>query len=477
MNNIEQLVKNASIILWACDFKGIITLQIGGNLEKLNMTQNFAVGSSIYEVLKGSEGFFEALKQSLEKKEKVEALYKCNGNYCQARISPTENGVIGVCSLETEKIVQDKINLINFNIESIQKHKEILAIFSHEMRTPLNGIIGILNLIKNDQPDLRYIDILQKNTDSMLNSLNDFLDFSKIENGKMEIEHKSFNLYKIIDDTILFFYASASKKEIKIKSNIIKLDKTKSFIGDENRIRQILNNLISNAIKFTPENGIINIDVNNIEYLFEICIIDSGKGISIENQNKLFKPYSQIENSPGTGLGLSICKNLIELMNGSIGYINDPSTFWIKIPLQKDDNIYTIPKNINNHQVGIIPKISIINKKVLLAEDDEINNLILCKYLYKLGFSNVISKKNGKDVLETLKKSVEKKEFFDYVLLDNKMPYLTGVEVSDIFSSIKTTEKVILVSGNIEITNDFLGIDSIIFKPYNINQIKKELNI
>ena len=483
MNNIEELVQRASIILWACDFNGIITLQIGGQLSNKKLPQNYAVGESIYNVLAGSEGFFEALKIGLEKKESVDALYKWDGNYCQTRISPTENGVIGVCSIENDKIILEKINTIDFAVASTEKFKkDYLAIISHEIRTPLNGITGILNLIKNESRDdssKKYIDVIQRSVDSLLILVNDLLDFSKMESGKMDIESKSFNLYNIINDITLIFYPNAIEKHIVINSNIDILQKDKLYLGDPKRITQILNNILSNAVKFTPEYGNINIEINQYIDSMKISIIDSGLGISEKDVDKLFKPYSQIGFQTGTGLGLSISKSLIELMKGTIGYSNNPSTFWIKLPLQ-EYNLNLVTNSADTSPVlspiiGPIPKINLrTNIKVLIAEDDRTNNLVLCRYLHRLGFLDVVSKKNGRDVYKALEDSVKTKTEFDYVLLDNKMPFMTGIEVSKKFLPLKTKEKIILVSGEEQDVKN-LGIDSVILKPYNIDEIEKQL--
>jgi CheY-like chemotaxis protein/anti-sigma regulatory factor (Ser/Thr protein kinase) len=472
MESIEEIVNKASIILWCCDFDGKILLQTGGGLDK----KNYSVGKSIYEVFDGSDGFFEAFQQVLDKKEKVEALYKWNGDYCQTRISYTKDKVIGVCSLETGKVIRDKINAIEFALASTEKFKnDYLAIISHEIRTPLNGITGVLRLIKNESKGYnaeKYIDIIQRSVDSLLALVNDILDFSKMENKKVEIENKSLNIYHIINDITLFFYASALEKNIEIKSNIKVLQKDEMYLGDQKRLTQVLNNLLSNAVKFTPENGNINIEISQNNSNTKISVIDSGLGVSEENIEKLFEPYSQIGFQVGTGLGLSICKSLMELMKGNITYTNNPSTFSIELPLQET---YFESKDDYLPIVGPIPKSQVKTMiRILIAEDDHINNLVLCRYLHRLGFLDVVSKKNGRDVYKALEDSVKTNKKFDYVLLDNKMPYMSGIEVSEKFLPLKTKEKFILVSGEYQETKTS-GIDSVILKPYNIEEIEKKL--
>jgi signal transduction histidine kinase len=190
--------------------------------------------------------------------------------------------------------------------------------------------MGILSLIKNETNE-GYINVIQTSVDSLLLLVNDLLDFSKMENRKMEIENIPFDLNNIIKDIMIIFSENAKEKNIKVTTN--KNNEKEFYLGDPKRITQIITNLMSNAIKFTGTNG--NIDINiekNENDNIIIKIIDSGLGISIENQDKLFKPYSQIGFHAGTGLGLSICKSLIDLMNGKIGYTNNPSTFWVELP-------------------------------------------------------------------------------------------------------------------------------------------------
>jgi signal transduction histidine kinase len=404
--SIEDLVKKASVILWACDINGIITLQIGGGLNNIGMVENFAVGKSIYELMKDSSGFLPALDIALKDDKKIEALYRFGNNYCKTRISPTENGVVGVCSLENQTIIQEQIKQIDTTVvQTEQFKKDYVAIISHEIRTPLNGITGILSLIKNETNE-GYINVIQRSVDSLLLLVNDLLDFSKMENNKMEIESIPFDLNNVIKDIMIIFLGNAREKNIRVTTNIS--NEKEFYLGDSKRITQIITNLMSNAIKFTETDGNIQIntgkgDNDNII----IKIIDSGLGISNENQCKLFKPYSQIGFHAGTGLGLSICKSLIDLMNGKIGYINNPSTFWVELPLIRYAN--EIPLFIP--QIGPLPLIDIkTNKSVLVVEDDHINNLVLCKYLLKLGFLNITSKRNGKDAFDTLQESVQNDE-------------------------------------------------------------------
>ena len=218
---------------------------------------------------------------------------------------------------------------------------------SHEIRTPMNGLIGVLHIMDSSTPkeNEKYLRIAQKSANDLLNLINDILDFSKIESGKIRFNNQRFAIHELIEDSVEAHANSAYQKGLNVIT-IIPPSAATDYLGDKNRLRQVLSNLISNAVKFT-ESGEIEVGVrnNSTENKFiELYVKDSGIGIDLDSQDKLFQPFTQANASTtrqfgGTGLGLSICKSIISNINGEIGIESDPgngSTFWVRIPHQED---------------------------------------------------------------------------------------------------------------------------------------------
>lgn len=207
-----------------------------------------------------------------------------------------------------------------------------IASMSHEIRTPMNGVLGFLDLIEQEAYETReelknFVSKARSAAESLLDIINNILDISKIESGKMELEEIEFSLREVLDESVSIVSALAGEKKLSINMNIDPLVPL-ILVGDPVRLRQIFSNLLSNAIKFTPK-GEINIEISLREIEEEFAVIycsvqDTGIGIPAEKLDLLFKPYSQIDSSytrtyGGSGLGLRICKEFVNLMNGEIG--------------------------------------------------------------------------------------------------------------------------------------------------------------
>jgi signal transduction histidine kinase len=225
---------------------------------------------------------------------------------------------------------------------------EFLAVMSHELRTPLNGILGMCELLRGttlDSEQTEYAETIHFSGQALLTTINDILDLSKIQAGKVTLEHIPFNLCDVVDQAARVVRASSESKGLRL---IMNLDEQipVHLLGDPHRFRQILLNLLGNAVKFTPE-GFVRVDarlgqVEGGRASIRFDIADSGIGLSMEAQDKLFKPFAQADSSTtrkfgGTGLGLAICKNLVEMMGGKMGVISSPgqgSTFWFTVNLE-----------------------------------------------------------------------------------------------------------------------------------------------
>ena len=332
-----------------------------------------------------------------------------------------------------EKIVElrtDELKNVNIKLEKANKAKsEFLANMSHEIRTPMNGIIGLTDLMITSDlslEQLQYLTMVKNSADQLLNLINDILDFSKIEAGQLDLEKIEFDLYSTAENISDIFIHRTQEKGIEFNI-FIQNEVPIHLIGDPGRLRQILVNLVSNAIKFTEKGGIdVKVKLDQIienNAIIHFSIKDTGIGIKPEKQDAIFKSFSQADSSTtrkfgGTGLGLTICKQLAELMGGKIWVKSKPdfgSTFHFtaKFPVQSElkSKQIKIPKNLH----GL---------RVLIVDDTKMNQLVLTEMLKSIS-CQVITADNGLDALEVLKEESN----FHLILTDYLMPYLNGIEL------------------------------------------------
>ncbi len=332
----------------------------------------------------------------------------------------------------TEELIEAKRNA-----EAAAEAKAIfLANMSHELRTPMNGIIGMVDILKKTElteAQHEYLNIIESSGENLLTIINDILDLSKIEAGHMELESITFPLKDELRRVKNIMQIIADKKRLPIILNIGK-DVPAYVKGDPVRLKQIIINLVNNAIKFT-EKGSVTISVENqdtkkgkVQLLFKIN--DSGIGISPEGQKKLFQSFSQVDKSTtrkygGTGLGLMISRNLTQMMGGEIGVEsieNVGSTFWFYVFLELSDEESYKKQHREENGTNTNKTRVHVKLKILLAEDNKINQKVAVLNLNNLG--------HQVDVANNGKEAVEKVENGDYdlIFMDVQMPKMDGIE-------------------------------------------------
>ena len=338
---------------------------------------------------------------------------------------------------------------------------EFLARMSHELRTPLSAIIGLLELIRLQYPDNENIELAFNTGSSLLSLIGEVLDLEKIESGKYDIQEEWFDIDALLMEIVKMFEALASQKGLNI---ILKNDIADKImlLSAPQAIRQILTNLIGNAIKFTEKGSvIINAEIIN----------DQGFGILLEEQQKLFKLFSQTsssKNTNGSGLGLFICQQIVKILSGKI-YLSKSnhtgSTFTVEIPVKTSSN-----KKLNAEVINTIAAPKKINKiRILIADDNPTNRLLIKKQLLALGY-NADEASDGKQAFDYLQKCS-----YDLLITDINMPVLDGIELTKTIRCFNTKLTIWGLTANLRTEERdaciAAGMQLVLFKPLKLDEL------
>lgn len=335
--------------------------------------------------------------------------------------------------LETmAQVVVDMLELrrisINERLASEAKSK-FLANVSHEIRTPMNGIIGTASLLQqtNLAPDQRrYIDLICDSGDSLLMLVNDVLDLSKMEAGKLRLSEERFNLKSLMDGVVGLFEGAAKDKNIMLSLDYDH-NAPQNFISDPMRLKQVVWNLVSNAIKFTSQ-GSVTLRVSTQKDQVKIAVIDTGIGIADDRKAEVFKDFAQVHevgldtNYGGTGLGLAISKRLVELLGGQISFTSQKgkgSVFWLTAPFQICEAEKHQDQDEGEQEAACAAQFS---NHVLLAEDNDINQFVIGTMLQQMGVSYDLAE-DGKAAAD-----MAIKNDYDLILMDLSMPVIDGAD-------------------------------------------------
>lgn len=388
---------------------------------------------------------------------------------------------LALSSMPLAVVLTDQRRLSSELARVAEARSEFLAAMSHEIRTPMTGVLGMVDLLEAEQPtpkQRRYIESIRVSGRHLLNIINDVLDFSRIETGKIQLENVDFSLPVLLEQLRALLEPMANERAITL-SSVLPSGSPPVLKGDPTRLKQVLLNLAGNAIKFTPE-GRVTLKVSHSaqgaggDYRFRFEVHDPGIGIPPEKLAGLFSAFTQADHSTtrrfgGSGLGLAISKRLVDAMGGAIGVnsvAGEGSVFWFEVPLVEGDAVRTSAAQAQTDK-------PIVPRRLLLAEDVELNRDIIRTMLERDGHEVVIAN----DGLEAV--NIASQSRFDLVLMDIHMPVMDGIEATRLIRDLDSGNSampIIALTANVMATERQkcleAGMNSVLLKPVEWDRLR-----
>lgn len=508
---IQNIIDSLPISIYLKDENGCFRFYSKLTERNTGVSRSEAIGRTVYEILSSDL----ARKDSLTDQQAIvenriiigEEMVKAPGQdrwfmLGKGPLKVTRNGkealwILGFSIDVTEKkIIEIELEQARDAAQKASSIKtDFLSVMSHEIRTPLNSVIGSAELLSTtamDAEQKQLTDMIIRSGEHLLHLINDILDYNKLDSGKMVLESCPLDLKQQVE-TVFDMTAQAAKNQ-NIKFTVdYPAEIGRYFLGDPARIRQILLNFISNAIKFTHD-GFVKCQLSKIKEstvssdiaFIRFEIIDSGIGIPQDKMGLLFSEFSQVDVSTtrqygGTGLGLSICKKLVESMNGRLGVkstLGKGSLFWFEIPLTQTAEI-----EVNKTLIDDLPELN-RSLNILVAEDNLPNQMLIKALLTKMGHQVVLAE-NGLKLLDKINAQQESSlPAFDLILMDMQMPEMDGLEAAAHVRALKNEVAVIPI---IALTANVMagdrervinaGMDDYLTKPINVVALKRALKL
>jgi PAS domain S-box-containing protein len=489
-------------IYFRCDIKGDLTMISPSIKELLDYEPEQVLGKNITNYYLYNSRIKELFRQLVKNKtvRNFEAsVIRENGQLlqciCNIRLIYGKNGK----PTEIEGVARDITELKRTNLEllhakevaekSLKVKEQFLANMSHEIRTPMNGVIGMVDLLAStslNAEQSNYVEIIRKSSRTLLAILNDILDLSKIEAGKMQLRKSVLRISSVVDKLHALFSQQAAMQGISL-NYALDPDIPEFLLADETRLLQVFSNLTSNAIKFTNRGGSVDIvlslqSTQDTTYLIKAEIRDTGIGIAEAQLKKLFNSFSQLDNSlskayGGTGLGLAISKQLCRLMGGEIGVESTPgagSTFWFTFQAQPASALEFVDHDTENELLSMDDLIGNC-PKILLVDDNDVNRQVARSILTKAGCP-VDTAQNGFEALE----KVQEQEY-QIVFMDIQMPEMDGITTTEKIKALQLDKMPVIIAMTAysmeEDRTKILqaGLDDYLSKPIKANMLIKKV--
>jgi PAS domain S-box-containing protein len=496
LTKLKALISNYKGIIWSVDKEGVITTFNGQYLRVVGLESSLIEGKKL-EAARQKNGhldFIDNVEKTLHEHAGQDWISEINGDMFHSRTAPIYDGggdIIGVVGstddvTETIKLQREMERAIFATQAASRAKSAFLANMSHEIRTPMNSIVGFSELALDDEipPKTRgYLSKIKENSTWLLQIINDILDISKIESGKMELEIIPFKLNEVLTRCQTIISNKASEKGILLHF-YAEPSISKMMLGDPTRLGQVLINILGNAVKFTNVGAIklsatvrLATESRNTIH-FEIR--DSGIGMTPEQIDKIFEPFTQADSSTtrkygGTGLGLTITKNIIELMGGQLKVESAQgigSKFSFDLTFETAD---LLEDSSASGSDDVIEKPVFSGETILVCEDNNMNQIVIREHLSKVGLQTVIAE-NGQMGVDMVKRRMENGEPpFSLIFMDMHMPVMDGLEATSCIMQLGTGTPIVAMTANImsgdRETYKSIGMKDYVGKPFTSQEL------